>query len=1169
MACAQKATTTRTILFFTLALLLLTGYSHPAKAQDTCADVFPPLSRITYDDNGYLQVIGSWLYGNNIDAAIKMWNQACGFSALNNSNMPELVFEGGGSRSGGHTTTNSILIVQEPCKNKPGEVDDGKIARWDPPTNTIILCSHTPGGASIGWDDPVMINTIAHEIGHALGLAHDNCGGRLMIDSNLILEPNARVDPAECAAVDRIQSPVCHPDESAAGLFLRRHCPAGCDCSSGYDNPDDPLSGLEPCDFLPMLCPDDSPFPWHQGFYSVDCYSFFSDYPGGTIMDVTCREILVYSSIGLPEPIEASGLDGQGPAITLNNPAELARISGTLTVSGSAVGAGRGVSDIEAWIDNQHVDLGDFSLHLPSSASCAHPSGGTDPDCPNIGFSGTLDTTALSEGAHTLKIVAVDTRNPYPLFTLLERQFIVDNVCDDTQAPVVSISSPSAGAVVKGMVNVSASASDNVGVTKVEFLVNGSLVATDSTAPYSFSWNTASLPDGSRTLQAKAFDACNNSKISATVSVTVQQDASAPQASWTSPAPSAIVRGTISLQAQASDDVGVTRVEFYVNGALQGTDTTAPYAINWNTTSVADGSYSLQAKAFDAAAKSGSSATVTIKVDNTAPRAFVGVPAHNAVVSGTSVQLSGWATDLSRITSLAFKLDSQPVALNGSYTYGLHRQDVCDVHPGDPGCPYVGWQAYFDSTRFGDGSHSLEVVATDGAGLTVTAQRTFNIKNDFNAPTVSITAPANGSTVKGIVTVQASASDNTDVTRVELLVNNVLKGTDTTAPYSFSWDTATAAEGSASVVAKAYDAGGNTGTASISVTVDNLQPKIRIVSGDGVTITPGMTYTFPSTPATTPTSRAFTIYNDGADTLQIHNPNSLVSGTGFSLIEFPPSQIAPGSSGYFRVRLMANNAGTFNGTVSIQNSDLTKNPFTFYVTGTVTPPPAPKIRIVSGDGVTLSPGMTYTFPSTQATTSISRVFTIYNDGNAPLDILNPTSLVSGTGFSLIEFPQSQIAAGSSSYFRVRLMANNAGTFNGTVSVQNNDPTRNPFTFYVTGSVTPAPAPVIRIVSGDGITVGNGSLYTFPSTPKSTPVSRAFTIYNDGPATLTISNPTALVSGTGWSLILEPPGTIAPGNSGVFRVRLLSATAGTYNGSVTIQNNSATNPFSFSLRGTVN
>ena len=93
---------------------------------------------------------------------------------------------------------------------------------------------------------------------------------------------------------------------------------------------------------------------------------------------------------------------------------------------------------------------------------------------------------------------------------------------------------------------------------------------------------------------------------------------------------------------------------------------------------------------------------------------------------------------------------------------------------------------------------------------------------DTTAPTTAITAPANGATVSGSTTVNASASDNVGVTTVEFYVDNVLKNTDTSSPYSFAWDTTTYADGSHSLTSKAYDAAGNVGTsATVTVTVNN------------------------------------------------------------------------------------------------------------------------------------------------------------------------------------------------------------------------------------------------------------------------------------------------------------------------------------------------------------
>jgi Big-like domain-containing protein/immune inhibitor InhA-like protein len=100
--------------------------------------------------------------------------------------------------------------------------------------------------------------------------------------------------------------------------------------------------------------------------------------------------------------------------------------------------------------------------------------------------------------------------------------FAVGGGAPDTTPPTTSITAPANGATVGGTVNVTASASDNVGVTRVEFYIDGGLSSTDTTSPYSFSWNTTGLVNGSsHTIQSKAYDAANNVGTSSTVTVTV------------------------------------------------------------------------------------------------------------------------------------------------------------------------------------------------------------------------------------------------------------------------------------------------------------------------------------------------------------------------------------------------------------------------------------------------------------------------------------------------------------------------------------------------------------------------------------------------------------------------------------------------------------------------
>jgi glucose/arabinose dehydrogenase len=82
----------------------------------------------------------------------------------------------------------------------------------------------------------------------------------------------------------------------------------------------------------------------------------------------------------------------------------------------------------------------------------------------------------------------------------------------DTIPPAVSITNPANGAIMprKSTVTITANANDNVGVTRVDFLVNGSVQCSDTTAPYSCNWRVPAAPNKTFQLQARAFDLAGN-----------------------------------------------------------------------------------------------------------------------------------------------------------------------------------------------------------------------------------------------------------------------------------------------------------------------------------------------------------------------------------------------------------------------------------------------------------------------------------------------------------------------------------------------------------------------------------------------------------------------------------------------------------------------------------
>ncbi len=193
----------------------------------------------------------------------------------------------------------------------------------------------------------------------------------------------------------------------------------------------------------------------------------------------------------------------------------------------------------------------------------------------------------------------------------------------DTVPPTVSITSPTSGATVSGTISVTASASDNVGVASVQFQIDsvniGSLL---TTAPYSYSWSTASASNGSHTVRAIAKDAAGNTATSTGVTVTVSNTAGnsdplPPTVSITSPASGATVSGSVSVTANAADDVSVASVQFQLDGAsMGGLLTSAPYSYSWSTTTGANGSHTLTAVAKDVGGNTTTSAGVSVTVSN-------------------------------------------------------------------------------------------------------------------------------------------------------------------------------------------------------------------------------------------------------------------------------------------------------------------------------------------------------------------------------------------------------------------------------------------------------------------------------------------------------------------------------------------------------------------------
>ena len=142
--------------------------------------------------------------------------------------------------------------------------------------------------------------------------------------------------------------------------------------------------------------------------------------------------------------------------------------------------------------------------------------------------------SGLASAPHTLTIEATRTKNAASAdYIVVVDAFDVTGTFSDTTSPTVTITTPGPGTVF-GAVPVTASATDNMGVAGVRFLVDGAQVGTEDTvSPYSINWDTKAVTDGSHTLTAIARDGGGNTTTSAGVTVTVSNASPPPTSTAT------------------------------------------------------------------------------------------------------------------------------------------------------------------------------------------------------------------------------------------------------------------------------------------------------------------------------------------------------------------------------------------------------------------------------------------------------------------------------------------------------------------------------------------------------------------------------------------------------------------------------------------------------------
>ena len=424
----------------------------------------------------------------------------------------------------------------------------------------------------------------------------------------------------------------------------------------------------------------------------------------------------------------------------------------------------------------------------------------------------TMNYAVLVAGEYQFRAIAYDNSGapgPSPVVP------VTAGMLNQNQLPKVTLVATPGSLATGGPVTLTATATDDDGtVASVKFYEGSSLLATLTSAPYTYTYNTTTAKI--YRFHAVATDNVGASSPSPEVPVAVGQTQNAAPKITLSVNPGTLAApGLVNLSATASDDDGtIQRVSFYVNGTKIIDVATPPYVTSYATTSNAI--YKFTASATDDKNLTTTTADVNVSVGqntNLAPKVALNVSTTQITFPGT-VSMTATASD-----------DDGTISRVRFYQNGFLRKDVTTP-------PYT-----FDYTTTVPGVYKFKAIAIDNRNAsTSTAEidvTSGNAQQLNRKPAISLSLSSTLVMAPATITLTANASDSDGtVQRVQFYRNGVKIGEKLASPWTFT-DTITGT-GQASYHADATDNVGNS-SATLPQVVTAQNPVAITVSGDADT----------------------------------------------------------------------------------------------------------------------------------------------------------------------------------------------------------------------------------------------------------------------------------------------------------------------------------------------